>query len=222
MLAWSRFARAGSPIHVMIPSVTTSTTSFGRGGLLAIAFAALALGGLVLWFTGANMAEGTHSAGELAERVNSVDRAIAGAVVLIAAMVLLLAYARWLAMRFASNAAVKLGAAILALGGLTHLAENILVIRLYSGDIAAGDGLWDVISAMSNSAFALLGVGVLVAALGLTPRWLKIWGVVTGILGVASGLSAFAPSVSFLAGPFNVSLLTWLIVVGVRYSRPAP
>lgn len=196
-----------------------ATSVSRRGDLLAIAFSVLAIGGLALWLSGANMPDNTMSAAELEERLNSRGLALAGAVVLIAAMVALLAFARWLRARYTGIQQVALGAAVLALGGLTHIVENVLVLVLYSGDISKGGTLADVTGVMSNTAFGLLGMGALVAALGLTPTWLKIWGVITGLLGVAAALSYFAPSVSFLPGPFNISLLAWLVVVGVRGTR---
>jgi hypothetical protein len=195
----------------------TPSAFLRRGGLLAIAFAVLALAGLALWFTGANMPEADHSAAELEQRANSVGRALAGAVVLICSMVALIGFARWLTARYPGGTPMTVGAAILALGGLTHIVENVLVIRLYGGDISDGDVLWDVISAMSFTAFALLGFGALIIALGLDgPGWLKTWGVISGCLGIVAGLSGFVTALSFIAGPFNISLLGWLIVVGLR------
>ena len=197
------------------------TTSMSRrGDLLAGAFSVLAIGGLALWFGGANMPDNTMSAAELEDRLNSRGLALAGAVLLIAAMVALLAFARWLRSRYAGNQLVALGATTLALGGLTHLVENVLVVVLYSGDISDGDAVADVTGALSNTAFGVIGLGVGVAAMGLNPSWLKVWGVITSLLGVAAALSYFAASLSFLAGPFNISLMAWLITVGVRGARP--
>ena len=190
------------------------------GGWFAIPFAILALGGLGLWFYGADMPEDGQSAAQLADRANSVGIALTGAALLIAAMLCLLAYALWLRKRYSSNATIGFGAAVIALGGLTHAVENMLVLRLYSGDIASGDGLWDVISSMSFIAFGVLGVGALIVAIGLpSPAWLRGWGVIAGALGLGAALSYFAPALQFLPGPFNVGLLAWMITLGLR--RPA-
>jgi hypothetical protein len=190
------------------------TESNRRGGLLAIGFAALALVGLALWFNGANMPEPHDSAADLADRLHDRPLALAGASLLILSMVVLLAYSRWLAMHHPGNTLVLLGSAGLALGALTHLIENAIVLGVYSGDIATHDKLAPAIGLLSNTAFGLLGLGTLIAAFGLHPAWLKLWGIVTGLL----GLEAASEYVTDLGLPpvFNASLLVWLIVVGFR------
>ena len=138
-----------------------TAAGFARwGGLTAIGFAAAAVVGLALWFTGADMPEAHHSAADLAERVVSIDRAIAGAWVLILAMVILAGFSWWLMARYGHRSTlVAVGAGELALAATIHLVENLLVIGLYDGiirpmaasggsDSAAGDALW----AMASSA----------------------------------------------------------------------
>lgn len=64
-----------------------TAVGFARwGDLAAIGFAAAAVVGLALWFSGADIPEAHHSVADLAERVVSIDRAIAEAWVFILAM----------------------------------------------------------------------------------------------------------------------------------------
>ena len=212
-------------------------SGFARwGGLTAIAFAAAAVVGLPLWFTGADMPEAHHSAADLAERVVSVDRAIAGAWVLILAMVILAGFSWWLVARYGHRSAlVTVAAGQLALAATIHLVENLLVIGLYDGiirpmaasggsDSAAGDALWAVASSASVLAFGVLGLGARMAGMGFlrdlgAPPWFGYWGVFTGVLGFAAASSGVFADLSFLAGRFNLSMLAWLIVLGLRAAR---
>ncbi len=214
-----------------------TSAGFARwGGLSAIGFAVAAIVGLALWFTGAEMPEAHHSAADLAERVVSIDRAIAGAWVLILAMVILTGFSWWLMARYGHRSApVAVGAGELALAAAIHLVENLLVIGLYDGiirpmaasggsDSAAGDALWAVASSASVLAFGVLGLGALMAGMGFlrdlgAPPWFGYWGLFTGVLGFAAALSGIFAGLSFLAGPFNLSLLAWLIVLGLRAVR---
>jgi hypothetical protein len=59
------------------------------GGLTSIVFAVVVLAGLALWFSGSGAPEGTESVSELADRLKSADRAVAGAWVIVVAMVAL-------------------------------------------------------------------------------------------------------------------------------------
>lgn len=203
------------------------------GGLTAIGFAAAAIAGLALWFTGAGMPEAHHSTADLAERVASIDRAILGAWVLILAMVVLAGFSWWLMARYGHRSAlVAVAAGELALAATIHLVENLLVIGLYDGIIrpmtasegsgsAAGDALWAAASSASVLAFAVVGLGALMAGIGFLrdlggPRWFGYWGMLTGALGFAAALSGIFAGLSFLAGPFNLSMLAWLIVLGLR------
>lgn len=214
-----------------------ASAGFARwGGLTAIGFAAAAIVGLALWFTGADMPEAHHSAADLAERVVSIDRAIAGAWVLILAMVILAGFSWWLMARYGHRSAlVAVGAGQLALAATIHLVENLLVIGLYDGiirpmaasggsDSAAGDALWAVASSASVLAFGVLGLGALMAGMGFlrdlgAPPWFGYWGVFTGVLGFAAASSGVFAGLSFLAGPFNLSMLAWLIVLGLRAAQ---
>lgn len=206
------------------------------GGLTAIPFAAAAVVGLALWFTGADMPEAHHSAADLAKRVVSIDRAIAGAWVLILAMVIFVGFSWWLLARYGHRSTlVIVGAGELALAATIHLVENLLVIGLYDriirpmaasggSDSAAGDALWAVASSASLLAFGVLGLGALMAGIGFlrdlgAPLWFGCWGVFTGVLGFAAASSGIFAGLSFLAGPFNLSLLAWLIVLGLRAVR---
>lgn len=213
------------------------SAGFARwGGLTAICFAAAAIVGLALWFTGADMPEAHHSAADLAERVVSIDGAIAGAWVLILAMVILAGFSWWLMARYGHRSAlVAVGAGELALGATTHLVENLLVIGLYDriirpmaasaqSDTAVGDALWAVATSASVLAFGVLGLGALMAGIGFlrdlgAPPWFGYWGVFTGVLGFAAASSGFFAGLSFLAGPFNLSMLAWLVVLGLRAVR---
>ena len=176
------------------------SSGFARwGGLTAIAFAAAAIVGLALWFTGADMPEAHHSTADLADRVVSIDRAVTGAWVLILAMVVLVGFSWWLAVRYADRSAlVAVGAGELALGAAIHLVENLIVIGLYDGivrpmasggsDSPAGDALWAAASSASVLAFGVLGLGSLMAGIGFlrdlgAPAWFGDWGVITGLLG---------------------------------------
>jgi hypothetical protein len=214
-----------------------TSAGFARwGGLTAIGFAAAAIVGLGLWLTGADMPEPQHSTADLAQRVVSIDRAIAGAWVLILTMVMLAGFSWWLMARYGHRSAlVAVGAGQLALAATIHLVENLLVIGLYDGiirpmaasggsDSPAGDALWAVASSASVLAFGVLGLGALMAAMGFlrdlgAPPWFGYWGVFTGVLGFAAASSGIFAGLSFLAGPFNLSLLAWLIVLGLRAVR---
>jgi hypothetical protein len=217
-----------------------TSAGFARwGGLTAIGFAAAAIVGLALWFTGAEMPEAHHSAADLAKRAVSIDRAIAGAWVLILAMVILAGFSWWLMARYGHRSAlVAVGAGELALAATIHLVENLLVIGLYDGiirpmaasggsDSAAGDALWAVASSASVLAFGVLGLGALMAGMGFlrdlgAPPWFGYWGVFTGVLGFAAASSGIVAGLSFLAGPFNLSMLAWLIVLGLRAGAAQP
>ncbi|MBT2520789.1 hypothetical protein [Arthrobacter sp. ISL-28] len=206
------------------------------GGLTAIGFAAAAIVGLALRFTGAEMPEAHHSAADLAERVVSIDRAIAGAWVLILAMVILAGFSWWLVARYGHRSAlVAVGAGELALAATIHLVENLFAICLQDGiirpmaasggsDSAAGDALWAVASSSSVLAFGVLGLSALMAGMGFlrdldAPAWFGYWGVFTGVLGFAAASSGIFADLSFLAGSFKLSLLAWLIVLGLRAAR---
>jgi hypothetical protein len=218
-----------------------TSAGFARwGGLTAIGFAAAAIAGLALWFTGAGMPEAHHSTADLADRAVSIERAIAGAWVLIVAMVILTGFSWWLMSRYGHRSAlVAVGTGELALAAAIHLVENLLVIGLYGGilrpmaaaggsDSAAGDALWAAASSASVLAFGVLGLGALMAGAGFlrdldAPRWFGYWGVFTGVLGFVAALSGIFAGLSFLAGPFNLSLLAWLIVLGLRAAlNPGP
>jgi hypothetical protein len=187
-----------------------------NGGRLAIPFAVLAVIGLALWFYGANLPDEAMSAAEVEEHANSVGLALAGATVIIVSMLFLFAYAVWLRLRYPRNVTVGAGALILALGGLSHLVENVLVLVLFSSDMSNGDALWRTISTLSFLGFGLIGVGTLVVSVGLPgPRWLRIWGGVSGVLGVVAALGAFVPVLAVAAGPFNLSVLAWMITLGL-------
>lgn len=130
---------------------------------------------------------------------------------------------------------VAVGAGELALAATIHLVENLLVIGLYDGiirtmaasggsDSAAGDALWAVASSASVLAFGVLGLGALTAGMGFlrdlgAPLRFGYWGVFTGLLGFAAASSWIFAGLSFLAGPFNLSMLAWLIVLGLRAAR---
>jgi hypothetical protein len=131
-------------------------TSSKRGGLLAIAFALVAGIGLGLWFYGTDGAE-FDSVSELVGHLNSKSAAMAGATVIIASILVLFAFTRWLAEAYPARPLVAAGATILALGGLTHLIENVLVLVLFSGDMTS-QGLWDTINAMSYTASWVLAL----------------------------------------------------------------
>jgi hypothetical protein len=73
------------------------------GGFTVIGFAAVAVVGLALWFTGADLPKAHHSAADLTERVVSIDRSIAGAWVLILAMVILAEFSWWLMARYGNS-----------------------------------------------------------------------------------------------------------------------
>jgi hypothetical protein len=80
------------------------------------------------------MPEAHHSAADLAERVVSIDRAIAGAWVLILAMVILAGFSWWLMAQYEHRSTlVAVGAGELALAATIYLVENLLVIGLYDG-----------------------------------------------------------------------------------------
>jgi hypothetical protein len=213
-----------------------TSTGFGRwGGLAAIGFAVAASVGLGLWFTGADMPEPHDSAADLADRVVSVDRAIAGAWVLVVAMVVLAGFAWWLMARYGHlSALVAVGAGEIALAATIHLVENLLVIGLYDGiirpmasdgsDSPGGDALWAAASSASVLAFGVLGLGALMVGTGFlrdlgAPAWFGYWGVATGLLGLAAASSEVVTALSFLAGPFNLSLLAWLVTLGLRALR---
>jgi hypothetical protein len=151
-------------------------------------------------------------------------------------MVMLAGFSWWLMARYGHRSAlVAVGAGQLALAATIHLVENLLVIGLYDGiirpmaasggsDSPAGDALWAVASSASVLAFGVLGLGALMAAMGFlrdlgAPPWFGYWGVFTGVLGFAAASSGIFAGLSFLAGPFNLSLLAWLIVLGLRAVR---
>lgn len=142
----------------------------------------------------------------------------------------------WLVARYGYRSAlVAVGAGELALGATIHLVENLIVIGLYDSiirpiaasggsDSPAGDALWAVASSASVLAFGVLGLGALMAGMGFlrdlgAPSWFGYWGVFTGVLGVAAASSGIFAGLSFLAAPFNLSMLAWLIVLGLRAAR---
>lgn len=51
------------------------------------------------------------------------------------------------------------------------------------------------------------------------PPWFGYRGVFTGVLGFAAASSGIYSYLSFLDGPFNLSMLAWLIVLGLRAVR---
>jgi hypothetical protein len=126
------------------------------------------------------------------------------------------------------------GAVLLMFAGLVHSVENLLVAGLYgttfgegSGDAGpAADALWRSISSCLVFAFGLLGTSAIFIGLAFLtelaePKWLSVWGLATGFLGLLASLSLLYPGLSFLPGPMNISLLAWLITVGVRAARTA-
>nr|WP_258805912.1 hypothetical protein [Pseudarthrobacter sp. NS4] len=133
------------------------------------------------------------------------------------------------------SALVAVGAGELALGATIHLVENLIVIGLYDGiirpmatlgglDSPAGDALWAVASSASVLAFGVLGLAALMAGMGFLrdlgePSWFAYWGMFTGVLGFAAASSGIFAGLSFLAAPFNLSMLAWLIVLGLRAVR---
>lgn len=204
---------SNSPRAAFRSATLLSVTSSKRGGLLAIAFALVAGIGLGLWFYGTDGAE-FDSVSDLERHLNSKSAAMAGATMIIAAMLVLFAFTRWLAEAYRARPLVVVGATVLALGGLTHLIENVLVLVLFSGDMTS-QGLWDTINALSYTAFGVLGAGALIAAIGLPgPLWLRIAGVLTGLLGLGAAVSPWTGV--FLPGP--QALPIWLIALG--FVRP--
>jgi hypothetical protein len=196
-----------------------SSTTNARGGLRAVAFALTAIVGLALWFGGANMPE-NDSSDFIAKHLNNKTIAVIGAIVIIGAMLILISYARWLASAYPSDSLVKLGAAALGLGGLTHVVENILVTVLFSGDVAGHDGMWHTTQTLSHVAFGLLGFGALLVAIGLQgPTWLRLLGGLAGVGGLCAAVEKMVPGLSFIAGPFNILLLAFLIALGFRTDR---
>ena len=214
-----------------------ASAGFARwGGLTVIGFAAVGVVGLALWFTGSGLPEAHHSAADLTERVVSINRAIAGAWVIILAMVILTGFSWWLMARYGNRSAlVAVGAGELALAATIHLVENLVAIGLYDGiirsmaasggsDSAAGDALWAVVSSASVLAFGVLGLAAIAIGMGFlrdlgAPRWFGYWGVFTGVLGLASAASGIFAGLSFVALPFSLSMLAWLIVLGLRGVR---
>lgn len=189
----------------LTPSAPSQARS-ATGAYLPIAFAALAVLGLGLWFSGGGE-DGEPTTGGLV-----------GAAVICLAMLCLIGFASWLAK--STTPLVRAGAAAFAVAGLLHLSENLLVLGPGRNGEGDASGVWDVIHVLGPTAFAVLGVGALLTSIGLpAPGWLRIWGVVTGVAGLICGLSSIVAALEFLPGPFNVSLLGWLIVVGLRHRR---
>jgi hypothetical protein len=205
------------------------------GGLTSIVFAVGALAGLALWLTGSGMPEATEGASELADKLNSADRAVAGAWVLVVAMVALVVFACFLVARWGHQSALMIvGAVLLMFAGLVHTVENLLVVGLYGTVFReeardagpAADALWRSISACSVFAFGLLGAGAMFIGLAFLreldePTWLSLWGLATGLLGLLASLSLLYPALSFLPGPMNISLLAWSITLGIRAAQTA-
>ena len=44
---------------------------------------------------------------------------------------------------------------------------------------------------------------------------MRVWGALTGVMGMVDGLSAVVPALSFGPPVFNISLLAWLITLGL-------
>ena len=205
------------------------------GGLTSIVFAVVGLAGLALWFSGSGAPEGTENVSELADKLKSADRAVAGAWVIVVAMVALVVFACFLVARWGRQSGLMIvGAVLLIFAALVHTVENLLVAGLYGttfGESArdagpAADALWRTISSCSVFAFGLLGASAIFIGLAFLtelaePRWLSVWGLATGFLGLLASLSLLYPALSFLPGPMNISLLAWLITVGVRAARTA-
>jgi hypothetical protein len=203
------------------------------GGLSSIAFAVLALTGLALWFSGSGSPEGTDDISEVADKLNSADRAVAGAWLIVIAMVALVVFACFLLARWGRASGLMIaGAVLLMFAGLVHTVENLLVVGLYGSTVDEGAGdagpaaeaIWRSISSCSVFAIGLLGAAaIVIGSAFLTeldePRWLSLWGLATGTAGLLAALSFVYPAVSFLAALFNPSLLAWLITVGVRAAR---
>ncbi len=199
-------------------------TSLVRGTTLALLFVGLAVVGLAMWFIGANMPE-SDSAPVIASRMNSRPLALVGAVTLILAMLALIALARWISRRASGARFPAIGTTILTLGAVFHLIENVLVLVLFSGDIAGGQALWTAIRMLQFGAFTLIGLGSGVLAIGMRPVWVGVLGLIVGVLGFADGLNGLAGVLGAaaldlsVAPPFNILLLAWLIVLGVRGDR---
>lgn len=194
------------PYHATLTPAARSQVPSAMGAYLPIAFAGLAVLGLGLWFSGGG------------EESEPTTGGLVGAAVICLAMLCLIGFASWLAR--STRPLVRAGAAAFALGGLLHLSENLLVLGPGRGGEAEASGVWDVIDFLAPTAFAVLGLAALLTAIGLpAPGWLRIWGVVAGVAGLISGLSSIVESLEFLPGPFNVLLLGWLIVVGLRRRR---
>lgn|GEM_PF-2221041 len=189
-----------------------------HGRPTVIAFAVLSGLGLAMWFVGAGMPE-SDSAPAVAGRIVSTPLALTGAALLIAAMLILMVYAGWLAAHAPNARFPRTGAAVIAAGAVCHAVENVLVLVLFSGDVASGQALWSTIRALGFVAFALVGLGGLILSIGLTPRWLRVLGSVAGALGISAGVLGLTVSASALAGPFNACMLGWLIAVGVHGDR---
>jgi hypothetical protein len=194
------------PDHTTLTPPTRPQVPSATAAYLPIVFAVLAVLGLGLWFSGGGD-DGEPTTGGLV-----------GAAVICLAMLSLIGFASWLAS--STRPLAKAGAAAFAVAGLLHLCENLLVLGPGRHGEADASGVWDVINFLSPTAFAVLGLGALLTAIGLPgTRWLRIWGAVTGVAGLMCGLSSIVTALEFLPGPFNVSLLGWLIVVGLRRSR---
>jgi hypothetical protein len=202
------------------------------GGLTAVACTVLAATGLVVFLTGAALPDPTWSVADLAHKTNSFTQAVLGAWILMWAMVVVVAFAGWVAHRYGSDSVlVRSGAGVLVVGGVIHAVENLLVAGLYGQGlpaIAHGSGVDPGTAALSRTvdtastfAFGVLGLAILLIALGLrfelgSPTWFAGWGLVAGVMGLLASLGLAVPALSGLAGPFNVLMLSWLCVLGVR------
>ncbi len=200
------------------------------GGLTSIAVAVVGIAGLMMYFTGSGLAEGTDDIAVVADKLVSPDLAVAGAWLVIVTMVLLLVFAAFLHARWGRDAGfIHAGAVLLGAASVVHIVENILVVGLYSTlDEAGGDpalqALWVSIWACSMLAFGLIGASSLAIAFAFLrelggPHWLGWWGVATGVLGLTGSLSLLFPALSFTPPPANVSFLAWCIVIGARAAR---
>lgn len=197
--------------------------------MLALLFVGLVVAGLAMWFTGANMPE-SDDVRVVFARIISRPLALAGAAVIIAAMIVFIPFARWLSRHASGARFARAGTTIMAAGAICHLLENSLIFALFAADGAGAQPLWTAIRLLSFSAFLLLGLGAVILSIGMLPLWTRILGIVVGVLGVLSGVGGIgivtgllAPGnpLEVLAPPFSILLLVWLIVLGVRGSRVA-
>jgi hypothetical protein len=202
----------------MTTQIDTRSGVLRAGRFLPIPFAVLSMAGLALWFSGIGDAD-LDSVQDLDDAINSKGGAFAGASLIIVAMVLLIAFCVFVRQVYQDLPLVVSGATVLGLGGVAHLVENVLVWVLLGGDVTKEQGLWDVITALSFTAFGLLGIGAVLISIGIPgPRWLQVLGVVAGVLNILSGLGYFIAALWDNAPP-PVLIIVWLILFGLWSPR---